>query len=389
MQQSQQLSRKTLPHVVCCRIWRWADLQNCNELKSVQHCQHAYNHHAATSLSQTASSGKKATDSDNSPLVCINPYHYIRCDSNQSTMQQQQAASTNLLTVYVPLASTASHMSSQMSTNELSPIAEDEATNSTSSSTASTPVSYSHSPNGSGSQQHAMPTQISSSSSTSSSSSLQNELVMPQLLAATASVNTTAASSTTDLIHSSNFMMSASPSEPVMFTSDSSSILPGPGMLGCFLRSHSPDSPLASAHMNMNGCLNMNMSSQSPISASPAFNNAMQQFSPFISEDDSSEINDISPSPIGTCGKLIFFLLATTTSFLTMRTFVFIFQFILKMFIKRGILENGSGEFAHKTKRIPYLKKNQFCCPLKRSLKIQKTNFLSFNVQNKPQKNFI
>jgi len=302
MQQSQQLSRKTLPHVVCCRIWRWADLQNCNELKSVQHCQHAYNHHAVTSLSQTTGSGKKAADSDNSPLVCINPYHYIRCDSNQS-MQQQQAASTNLLTVYVPLTSTTSHMSSQMSTNELSPIAEDEATNSTSSSTASTPISYSHSPNGSGSQQHAIPTQISSSSSTSSSSSLQNELVMPQLMTTSTNTTTTTTttSSTTDLIHSSNFMMTASPSEPVMFTSDSSSILPGPGMLGCFLRSHSPDSPLASAHMNMNGCINMNMSSQSPISNSPAFNNAMQQFSPFISEDDSSEINDISPSPIGTC----------------------------------------------------------------------------------------
>jgi hypothetical protein len=28
------------------------------------------------------------------------------------------------------------------------------------------------------------------------------------------------------------------------------------------------------------------------------------QFSPFISEDDSSEINDISPSPIGPMGKL-------------------------------------------------------------------------------------
>ena len=31
--------------------------------------------------------------------------------------------------------------------------------------------------------------------------------------------------------------------------------------------------------------------------------NAISQFSPFISEDDSSEINDISPSPIGPCGK--------------------------------------------------------------------------------------
>jgi hypothetical protein len=40
-----------------------------------------------------------------------------------------------------------------------------------------------------------------------------------------------------------------------------------------------------------------------------ASNAISQQFSPFISEDDSSEINDISPSPIGICGKYYFVFL--------------------------------------------------------------------------------
>ena len=38
-----------------------------------------------------------------------------------------------------------------------------------------------------------------------------------------------------------------------------------------------------------------------------ASNAISQQFSPFISEDDSSEINDISPSPIGICGNFYYF----------------------------------------------------------------------------------
>ncbi len=78
-----------------------------------------------------------------------------------------------------------------------------------------------------------------------------------------------------------------------------------PNMINYFLRSNSPHSPLGSSVAGNNfGSLN----SQSPISNSPASNsNALQQFSPFISEDDSSEINDISPSPIGSCGKYKFF----------------------------------------------------------------------------------
>ena len=125
--------------MVFCRIWRWPDLQNCNELKSVPHCQHAYAH--TTSLSS-----KKPDDAQ---LVCINPYHYLRCNSNDSTTGQSVSnqATSNLLTVYVPVNGSLT----ATGCNDLTTIAEDEATNSTLSSTASTPVSYSHSP-----QQHQM-----------------------------------------------------------------------------------------------------------------------------------------------------------------------------------------------------------------------------------------
>jgi hypothetical protein len=94
-QQNQQLSRKTLPHVVFCRIWRWPDLQNCNELKPVSHCQHAYSH---------PNSNTKKTD--DSQLVCINPYHYMRCNSENYGSNNKNNQSSNLLTVYLPKTST-------------------------------------------------------------------------------------------------------------------------------------------------------------------------------------------------------------------------------------------------------------------------------------------
>jgi len=68
---------------------------------------------------------------------------------------------------------------------------------------------------------------------------------------------------------------------------------------------NSPHSPPLPSSFKNNSIMNNNQCS--PISTSPASNAMMgQQFSPFISEDDSSEINDISPSPIGACGKFFF-----------------------------------------------------------------------------------
>lgn len=51
-----------MPHVIYGRVWRWPDLQNHNELKSVPNCQFPF-------------SKSKTNRSDD---VCINPYHYER-----------------------------------------------------------------------------------------------------------------------------------------------------------------------------------------------------------------------------------------------------------------------------------------------------------------------
>ena len=217
-----QVSRKTLPHVVYCRIWRWADLQNCNELKSVSHCQQGYNH-ASSSTSKSKTSGP-----DDSPVVCINPYHYTRCcDTSSSSHHNHQSETSNnpsLLTVYVPTKLTSSSTStlttSLTKTNELAPISAPtslfatltnsilpslQATPSTSiqppSSTTSTLPTPANSSNGS--------SLSSSSSSSSSSSILQNDIPHQQL------------SATSELIHSSNYMITASPS-PVSILSPSS-----------------------------------------------------------------------------------------------------------------------------------------------------------------------
>ena len=53
--------RKNLPHVIYCRLWRWPDLQNHHELKSIDSCEYAYS--------------KNVVD------VCINPYHYYRVEA--------------------------------------------------------------------------------------------------------------------------------------------------------------------------------------------------------------------------------------------------------------------------------------------------------------------
>ncbi|XP_025413593.1 protein mothers against dpp-like [Sipha flava] len=55
--------RKSLPHVIYCRVWRWPDLQTHHELKPLEHCQYPF------------STQNKQKD------VCINPYHYKRVES--------------------------------------------------------------------------------------------------------------------------------------------------------------------------------------------------------------------------------------------------------------------------------------------------------------------
>ncbi|VVC25857.1 Hypothetical protein CINCED_3A010047 [Cinara cedri] len=53
--------RKSMPHVIYCRVWRWPDLQSHHELKSVDGCKFPF------------SSKQKE--------VCINPYHYRRVET--------------------------------------------------------------------------------------------------------------------------------------------------------------------------------------------------------------------------------------------------------------------------------------------------------------------
>ncbi|KAK0067845.1 mothers against decapentaplegic 3, partial [Biomphalaria pfeifferi] len=52
--------RKGLPHVIYCRLWRWPDLQNHQELQPGDRCEYAFHL-------------KK-------DQVCVNPYHYTRVE---------------------------------------------------------------------------------------------------------------------------------------------------------------------------------------------------------------------------------------------------------------------------------------------------------------------
>ncbi|XP_066913963.1 mothers against decapentaplegic homolog 3-like [Clytia hemisphaerica] len=53
--------RKGLPHVIYCRLWRWADLQSHHELRAIDSCTYAFN------LKRD--------------YVCVNPYHYLRVET--------------------------------------------------------------------------------------------------------------------------------------------------------------------------------------------------------------------------------------------------------------------------------------------------------------------
>ena len=59
--QIQVSSRKGLPHVIYCRLWRWPDLQNHHELRAIDTCQFAFN--------------------NKRDEVCVNPYHYMRVET--------------------------------------------------------------------------------------------------------------------------------------------------------------------------------------------------------------------------------------------------------------------------------------------------------------------
>ncbi|XP_063222329.1 mothers against decapentaplegic homolog 3 isoform X2 [Bacillus rossius redtenbacheri] len=54
-------SRKGLPHVIYCRLWRWPELQSHHELRALDNCEFAFN--------------LKRDE------VCINPYHYQRIET--------------------------------------------------------------------------------------------------------------------------------------------------------------------------------------------------------------------------------------------------------------------------------------------------------------------
>ena len=56
--------KKGLPHVICCRVWRFPDLQNHHELRPEPWCKHPFRQ-----------SDSKQKD------VCINPYHYSKISS--------------------------------------------------------------------------------------------------------------------------------------------------------------------------------------------------------------------------------------------------------------------------------------------------------------------
>lgn len=61
--------RKEFPHVVYCRLWRFADLQNYHELVPSSQCHYPFS----------------PGNNRNQKFVCINPYHYDRVASQGKT----------------------------------------------------------------------------------------------------------------------------------------------------------------------------------------------------------------------------------------------------------------------------------------------------------------
>jgi MAD (mothers against decapentaplegic) family protein 1 len=63
--------RKEFPHVVYCRLWRFADLQNYHELVPSSQCHYPFS----------------PGNNRNQKFVCINPYHYNRVASQGNKFQ--------------------------------------------------------------------------------------------------------------------------------------------------------------------------------------------------------------------------------------------------------------------------------------------------------------
>uniref|UniRef100_A0A0N5AUT0 MH1 domain-containing protein n=1 Tax=Syphacia muris TaxID=451379 RepID=A0A0N5AUT0_9BILA len=53
---------KCLPHVVCCRVWRFPDVTSPHQLRSVPNCLYPFS--------------KKLN------CVCVNPFHYEKCEAS-------------------------------------------------------------------------------------------------------------------------------------------------------------------------------------------------------------------------------------------------------------------------------------------------------------------
>lgn len=66
------------PHIICCQLWRWPDVRDRHEIKSLHWCSHS----ATTDNHDGVVGGDPAAaddDDDGDPLyVCVNPYHWSR-----------------------------------------------------------------------------------------------------------------------------------------------------------------------------------------------------------------------------------------------------------------------------------------------------------------------
>lgn len=75
-------TKKGLPHVIYCRLWRYPDLGSHHELKSVEHC------HFAFHLRREQ--------------VCVNPYHYNKVDTPSLPPVMVPKAQTSIIPTTLP-----------------------------------------------------------------------------------------------------------------------------------------------------------------------------------------------------------------------------------------------------------------------------------------------